>query len=334
MEQKAVFRYFYGEEADMHSFYRIPKVLFTNNYFRSLSIEAKILYGLMLDRMSLSVKNQWFDEENRAYIYFSVEDIMELLNCGKNKAVKTMQELDVENGIGLIEKRRQGFGKANMIYVKNFVLNGEEQKISNQRFIKQTNEEKEKNTEVYKTNFQRFEKQTSGIPKSKLQEVYFSNSNNNKYNNTYINNTESYLTPSEEGKLQNDGMGDDAMKTYASVVETIKQNIEYEVLIKNDRNDHELIQGICELIVETMLYTGKRIVIASNEYPAEVVKQRFRKLNYMHIQYVVECLEKNTTQIKNIKKYLLAALFNAPVTMQGYYQAEVNHAMPQYANNT
>lgn len=106
MEQKATFRYFYGEEADMHSFYRIPKLLFTNDYFKALSNDAKILYGLMLDRMSLSVKNQWFDEENKAYIYFSVEDIMELLNCGKNKAVKIMQELDDETGIGLIEKRR------------------------------------------------------------------------------------------------------------------------------------------------------------------------------------------------------------------------------------
>ena len=123
MEQKAEFHYFYGEEADMHSFYRIPKLLFTNDYFKALSNDAKILYGLMLDRMSLSMKNQWFDEENKAYIYFSVEDIMELLNCGKNKAVKTMQELDRETGIGLIEKKRQGLGKANMIYVKNFVLN-------------------------------------------------------------------------------------------------------------------------------------------------------------------------------------------------------------------
>ena len=98
MEQKAEFHYFYGEEADMHSFYRIPKLLFTNDYFKALSNDAKILYGLMLDRMSLSMKNQWFDEENKAYIYFSVEDIMELLNCGKNKAVKTMQELDRETG--------------------------------------------------------------------------------------------------------------------------------------------------------------------------------------------------------------------------------------------
>lgn len=71
----------------------------------------------MLDRMSLSIKNQWFDEENRAYIYFSIEDIMELLNCGRNKAVKSLQELDDEKGIGLIEKRRQGFGKVTIIYV-------------------------------------------------------------------------------------------------------------------------------------------------------------------------------------------------------------------------
>ena len=75
----------------------------------------------MLDRMSLSIKNQWFDEKNRAYIYFSIEDIMELLNCGRNKAIKSMRELDDETGIGLIEKRRQGFGKVNVIYVKTFM---------------------------------------------------------------------------------------------------------------------------------------------------------------------------------------------------------------------
>lgn len=119
MDQKLTFRYFYGNEADQYSFYRIPKLLFKNEYFKNLSSDAKILYGLMLDRMSLSIKNQWFDEQNRAYIYFSIEDIMELLNCGRNKAVKSLQELDDENGIGLIEKRRQGFGKANIIYVKD-----------------------------------------------------------------------------------------------------------------------------------------------------------------------------------------------------------------------
>lgn len=109
MEKKLSFNYFYGTQADQFSFYRIPKALFQNECFRGLSSDAKILYGLMLDRMSLSIKNQWFDDQNRAYIYFSLEDIMELLNCGKNKAVKSLQELDTESGIGLIEKKRQGF---------------------------------------------------------------------------------------------------------------------------------------------------------------------------------------------------------------------------------
>lgn len=309
MEQKATFRYFYGEEADMHSFYRIPKLLFTNDYFKALSNDAKILYGLMLDRMSLSVKNQWFDVENKAYIYFSVEDIMELLNCGKNKAVKIMQELDDETGIGLIEKKRQGFGKANIIYVKNFV-------------IENIVEEKP---------LQEFTNQTSRIPKNKPLEVYFSNPNNNKYNNTYENNTESNLIPSVTQESKDDTISCDEMEQYYILAETVKQNIDYDVLLQSYPNEGQLVQGIYELIVETVAYTRKKLMIASNELPAEFVKNRFMKLNFMHIQYVISSMKKNTTEIKNIKKYLLAALYNAPATIQGYYQAEVNHAMPQYA---
>ena len=99
MEQKVSFNYFYGSQADQYSFYRIPKALFKNDYFRGLSSDAKILYGLMLDRMSLSIKNQWFDDENRAYIYFSIEDIMELLNCGRNKAVNRCRSWTVKTGL-------------------------------------------------------------------------------------------------------------------------------------------------------------------------------------------------------------------------------------------
>lgn len=315
------------------SFYRIPKLLFTNDYFKALSNDAKILYGLMLDRMSLSMKNQWFDEENKAYIYFSVEDIMELLNCGKNKAVKTMQELDRETGIGLIEKKRQGLGKANIIYVKNFVLNNKVKSQSDKKFMKQTKGDKDGNMEVYKSNFSRFEKQTSRIPQDKLQEVRISNSNNNKFNDTYRNNIKSVHIPSEEGECKNRGARYEGIDDYAATKELIKEHIEYNVLMQNYPSNQELVQGIFELILETVLYTGNKVIIASNEYPAEIVKNRFMKINYMHIQYVMECLRKNTTQVKNIKKYLLAALFNAPVTMQGYYQAEVNHAMPQFANN-
>ena len=116
------FEYFRGMEAEQYSFYRVPKVLFTAECFKELSCEAKVLYGLMLDRMSLSIKNRWFDEEDRVYIIFTIEEIMELLGCGRQKAVKNLAELDSEKGIGLIEKKRLGLGRPNVIYVKNFML--------------------------------------------------------------------------------------------------------------------------------------------------------------------------------------------------------------------
>ena len=92
--QKIQFDYFTGMEAEQYSFYRVPKVLFTEPCFKTLSCEAKVLYGLMLDRMSLSIKNRWLDSEDRVYIIFTVEEIAELMNCGTQKAVKLVKELD------------------------------------------------------------------------------------------------------------------------------------------------------------------------------------------------------------------------------------------------
>lgn len=122
MESRIKLSYFYGKEAEQYSFYKIPKLLFTDDSFKKISVEAKVLYGLMLDRMSLSMKNQWLDGEGRAYIYYSLEDIMEALGCSNKKAITIMKELDSEAGIGLIEKKRQGQGKPTMIYLKQFVV--------------------------------------------------------------------------------------------------------------------------------------------------------------------------------------------------------------------
>ena len=115
------FEYFYGSQAEQFSFYRIPKVLFKDKTFSKISTDAKVLYGLMLDRMNLSVKNRWFDDENRVYIIYTVSDIMDELGCAEQKAIKLLSELDIKKGIGLIERKRQGLGKPNIIYVKNFI---------------------------------------------------------------------------------------------------------------------------------------------------------------------------------------------------------------------
>ena len=112
------FDYYYGQESEQFIFYRIPKLLFTDDKFSELSIEAKVLYDIMLDRMGLSIKNKWLDEQKRAYIVFSIDKIMNLLHCREQKANKLLKDLEE---IGLIERKRNGLGKPNFIYVKNFL---------------------------------------------------------------------------------------------------------------------------------------------------------------------------------------------------------------------
>ena len=303
MSQKPIFNYFNGTDADLFIFYRIPKQLFTNDFFKKLSTDAKVLYGLMLDRMTLSIKNGWFDAENRAYIYFSVEDTMELLNCKKNKAVQTIAELDDQTGIGLIEKKRQGQGKPSVIYVKSFRI-----------------PEEKTDPEVGKTNFKNPEKPTSKGLQNKLPEVGKTNPNKNNNNDNDCSDNKSNLISSMTIGFEADG--------YAAL---IRDNIELDCLFERYPMDHDELQGIFDLILETVLCQGEFIVIASNRYPSEIVRSKFLKLNYAHIEYVMSEMRRNTTKVRNIRKYMLAALFNAPSTIESYYRAEVNHDMPQYA---
>lgn len=171
------FDFYYGKEAEQFNFYRIPKLLFTDSRFSKVSIEAKVLYGLMLDRMSLSIKNGWVDEENRVYIYFKVSDAMEYMNICKDKCIKLFAELDVEKGCGLIFRKRQGLGKPSVIYVM--------------KFNSGKHEEKNELDNGEASNLQRSEKQTSvksEIPTSESldiipQEVDDTGTNENKINN-------------------------------------------------------------------------------------------------------------------------------------------------------
>lgn len=170
MKEIVKFEYYYGNESEQYSFFRIPKTLFTDLNFKKLSVEAKILYGILLDRMSLSIKNKWLDEENKVYIIYTIEEIMEVLNWGRNKSVKVMKEIEE---IGLLEKKRLGLGKPNLLYVKNFIYT-----------------ENNKTTEVSKANLKKFKKQTSGSLENKPQEVSKEDSNNTNINNTETNNTD------------------------------------------------------------------------------------------------------------------------------------------------
>ena len=156
------FDYFYEEQSESYTFYRIPKVLFTEAPFQKLSTGAKVLYGLLLDRTALSRENGWFDEAGRVYVYFTIKSVKESMGCGNDKACGLLKELE---SFGLIEKRKQGLCKPTIIYVKDFMG-------------------------FRKTERRNSDNQNSGVPKIRTLDNRKSESNKTEINNTEINNTE------------------------------------------------------------------------------------------------------------------------------------------------
>lgn len=321
------FDFYYGKQADQFTFYRLPKVLITDKRFKDLSDSAKLLYGLMLDRMALSVKNGWLDEQNRVYIKYSFSGIMEDLNCAREKASKLLKELEE---IGLIWKVTQ-IGHASIIYVKNFVKCVEDE---SNMFEKQTSPKIEHVAETL-DNSSRTSTEVEPVRKSEMfdnptcssteieqMEVRKPNTNNNNLNNTDFNNT------NQINRTSSELLEDDAMDKAWEYMEIIKDNIEYDVLMSDSQwRDRDMFDELFQLICEVVCVPTKSIRIAGREYPYSLVKNRFLKLNASHLKYVIGCMEKNTTKVANIKSYLITALYNAPSTISHYYNAEVNHDM-------
>lgn len=345
MEGILKFDYYYGIEAEQYSFYRVPRLLIKDRRFKGLSSDAKLLYGLMLDRMSLSVKNGWFDQENRAYIYYTVENIMEDLGCARATCTKIMAELDTKKGIGLIEKKRQGLGKPDIIYVKNFVML--EEKIDSQN-KEESPSDADVSTEVQKMNFQKFKSQTSrsseieflGEQKTEVQKFNFytsgdseneslefqklnPNYNNNNY--TEINYTDSIYPSVKTGESDKEGGEIDEAN---ACMKMIKENIEYEHYMKYENwQNKQLYQELFELICDVACVRRRGVKIGGENYPYELVKARFMKLNSSHLEYVIDCMRNTTTKIRNIKAYLITALYNASSTINNYYQQKVQEDM-------
>lgn len=278
------FDYFYEEQSQQFAFYRIPKVLFTDNRFQKISTEGKVLYGLLLDRVSLSRENGWIDEERRVYIIFTLNAIRQAMNCAEKSAIKYLTELE---DFGLIERIRQGLGKPAIIYVKNFI-------------------------DQYNLQVKTCNNSSSGPVEVPVQDQYNLQPNYTNNNNTDFNNTNPILSGDEER------MGYEMF---------LKDQLDVEILKQEYPHDREMIDGILELILDVLCSKRKMIRIAGDDKPVNVVKGRFMKLTIEHIRYVMTCLQENTTKIRSIKQYMLAALYNAPSTIDGYYRAEVNHDM-------
>ena len=333
------FNYYYGSQADQFSFIRIPKVMLTEETFSSLSIPAKVLYGVLLDRMTLSRKNAWFDEENRVFIIYQIGEIQEDLGFSKKKAIDLLSELEK---FGLLEKKRRGHGLPNILYVKSFMTGLDAVKANTEMLSAEKKRSRGDGsaTSGLKAAVSRSAAEgtsrSDGLGTCRVQDssplevrILAPLKNKTDINHTEWNDIESdQILSAGSDAMRCD---DDTLTDTDAYEQIIRENISYDDLLIAHANDRELIEGIAALILETVLAQGETIVIASNRYPAAVVKSKFLKLTYSHIEYVLFCLKRNTTKVNNIKKYLLAALFNAPSTISGYYQAEVNHDMPELA---
>ena len=327
-EQPIPHDYYYGCEAEQYTFYRFPKALFQNGRYKGMTDSAKILYGLMLDRMGLSLKNGWLDKQNRVFIYFTLEDLQEYMNCGHNKGVKLMSELDK---IGLIERVKQGLGRPAIIYVKQFA--------TDTAYPNQPPSEGSYPQDYAQGNpdFPKEEHQTSDNGKSRLPNTGTpdfpkADTNKNELNKPEFNKNnlsknypiQSYRQNCEAASRSSPhGLDRDGMSEINSYRELIKDNIEYEIL--TDRYGKERMDELVELMFDTVCSKREYITISGDDYPRECVKSRFLKLHSGHIEYAFDCIDRNTTKVRNVRKYLLATLYNAPTTMDTFYRAEVNH---------
>lgn len=302
MEKAILTEFFYGDEASQFTFFRIPRLLITSPRFNGLSMEAKLLYGMMLDRMGLSMRNAWHEEDGRVYIYYTVEEIAKDMNCGREKAIKLIAELDESKGFGLIFRKRQGQGKPTKIYVKKFTT----------REVPLSEDGNSDFKKSESADLQKSENPTSRSRKAGLQEVGKSDPNKNKNSYTDLSHTQSVIPSLVEGPptSEKDGPTDgDAER------ERIKKQIDYSFLPFR-LNGWQLNQAneLVELMVTVAMNRAATIKVGQAEYGTAYVRSRLDKLTCEDIETVIRNLEEVGGQVKNIRAYMLAALFNAADT--------------------
>lgn len=234
-----MFDYFYGQSGEMFSYFRVPKILFRDIKFKDLSTDAKTLYGILLDRMGLSVKNGWLDEQGRVYIIFPVQEVMDALGCADNKATKLFRELEK---FGLIERKRRGLGKPNLIYVKNFA----------------------------DPRFRNREKNDSGAADSAQQETAKSRGNKTEWNKT---------EGSEPDHFSSDAESEPDERTRLEAY--FMQSLEVDLLLRVCPDEEDTIDQIVNLLVDTCSSKRRMLRVAGDDKPAEVVRSRFMKLNVL-----------------------------------------------------
>lgn len=278
--------------SQIKGFYQLPKFLFKTDKYKKMSVEAKTLYALIIDRVKLSCKNNWLDEEENIYIIFTNEEVRRELNCCLTTAIKIMKEL---KSYGLISAKRQGLGKPNLIYP---------QKVEE---ILDLGNSKSKNNVVNNSDI------NNSVIKNSVVNDSIINNNQEIIKNDNISNNEHKVTDEQE------------IKYYEEI---LKENIYYEEAVKYKMINKDRLDEILEIMLEIVTNKKDTIKISKeNQVPTAIFKSRILKMTLGEVQYVVDCIDKTTTRIINMKNYLLSALYNAKTTMDSYYSNWVKSDM-------
>jgi hypothetical protein len=332
--------YFTIQDADQFTFYRIPKILFTDDRYKEMSTDSKVLYGLLLDRVSLSTKNNWVDDLGRVFIIFSRESAQELLGYGNKKIVKMFKEL---KEFCLIEEKQQGLGMPNIIYVKKFL---QENPVTLENQLTCQND-------------------TSGDVKITLPEMSKSHANYTEINKTEINKTETSVSQSTNTNIsaleevekmiansktdrQTDNIRDfkkspKKVEDHKAEVSEKKKNqlvssadssrdiqfimsqLNLNDLKLSHPNDESLI-GDIELNIHDM-YGSDYIIVQGVKKSSSIVRSALMRLTYWHMDEILRKLRDNTSEIKNTKGWLQATIFNQAFENEFSIQNKVNFAL-------
>lgn len=306
------FNYLSASGIDKFTFYRMPKILFVDDYFSAISCEAKVLYGLLLDRATLSKSNNWIDELGRVYVFFKQTEAMEMLNIKKNKVIAIFKELE---DIGLLIRKKQGQGKPTRLYVLDFSSHTDDENSKTNEVV--SDDEEQTSNENTKKEVKRFEKQTSkGLKNKPLSSNYINKTEMNKTESIYLSSNANQ--PTSEN---NENINDRLIDRYNNAVNKVKKQIEYGYLIEN--YEKSTIDLIVSLIADVYV-DDSSISVNGRTIVAEQVRTEYAKLTQEHIEFVLESIANTKTKIKNIRTYLQSCLYNAYHTMNIAIDNEIN----------
>ncbi len=308
------FDYFYGRGAEPFAFIQVPRVLIEDERFADITTDAKLLYSFMLNRSFLSARSGWLDDAGRVYIYYTLDQVMADMRCANQKATKLVRELETK---GLIERRKRGQGKATRIYVRDFATglhgdgNGARQIETHENHDSQTHENRE-----------------SRDVKITSPDSWKSCTNKTHINHTDVRETDPINLSAESANPEEKTIRmDDPMRIRKQYEDCLREKLSIDVLIQNNPCDVGRINEIFNLMLDVLCSTAKTIRISGDDKPIDVVRAQFMKIDSGHMEYILDCFKHQITDIRNVKQYLLATIYNAPLTIDHYYTSKVSYDM-------